>query len=260
MEVLVGWLGHFDAFLPVWARIGGFVLSLPALGRRLPVLVRTALSLLIAFLIFPVVPVAQPPADLLPFVLLIAGELLIGLAIGFVSGLIFTAAYVSGQLIDFPAGFGMAAVFDPQGGPQVPILAQFQYTVAVLIFLLVDAHHLLLRALVQSYQWAPIGAVTFAPLTLRAAVDGVAGAFSLGVQIAFPILAVLFVTDLAIGIIARAVPQANVFFVGFPLKIVLGIALLALLLPGYVGILAAAFGPQGGMLGPLVLFLRSLGR
>lgn len=258
MEVLAEWLARFDTFLPVWARIGGFVATMPIFSRRVPIAARVGLSLLLAALLYPVVPLPGAPPDLLAFSLMIAREVLVGLAIGFIGGLIFTAAYVSGQLIDFPVGFGLASVFDPEGALQLPVIAQFQYVIAILVFLLTNGHHALLRALAESFQAVPIDEAAFSALTLGAAVEGVASAFALGLQIAFPILAALFLTDLALGIVARAVPQVNVFIVGFPVKITVGVALVALVLPAYVAVLAWAFGPGGGMMRDVARLLRSL--
>lgn len=258
MEVLAEWLARFDTFLPVWARIGGFVAAMPVLARRVPVIARAGFSLLLAALLYPVVALPRVPPELFAFSLMIGRELMVGLAIGFISGLIFTAAYVSGQLIDFPIGFGLASVFDPEGALQLPVVAQFQYVIATLVFLLINGHHALLRALAQSFRAVPVDGAAFSGLTLGAAVEGVAGAFALGLQIAFPILAALFLTDLALGIVARAVPQVNVFIVGFPVKITVGIALVALVLPAYIAVLAWAFGPGGRMMEDVARLLRSL--
>lgn len=177
------------------------------------------------------------------YLLLIIKEVLIGLLLGFVAAIFLYALQMAGGLIDLMMGFAIANVIDPQTGAQSPLMGNFKYMFAILILLVTDGHHLLLRGIMNSYflipvhQWLPIADGSIAGLLT----DFFARSFVISLQIAAPIAASIFLVDVALGLISRTVPQMNMFVVGIPIKILSTFLLLFLFLPGFGFILNRLF-------------------
>ncbi|WP_227767219.1 flagellar biosynthetic protein FliR [Zhaonella formicivorans] len=230
--------------LLLFARMTAFLAAAPFFSiRNVPPQVKGALGLLLAVLLFPAVKrpqIAEP--EFLAFALLLAGEVLVGLALGYISTLVFSSIKMAGQLIDVQIGLAMAGLFDPQSGSQNTLLGQFLHTLGILLFMIMDGHHSLLLALAKSYELVPLaGFGGIGASAVKQVVEIFAGAFLLGLKIAAPVLAVLIMIDVALGLVARTVPQLNVFILGFPLKIGIGIVTLALLTPLLASVLANVF-------------------
>lgn len=246
-------------FLALLLRGGGLLLALPLFGGPgVPPHVKAGLAALLALLLFPVVPTATAPVEIVDLVLVVTRELVVGLGMGFIVSLFFFALQVAGQLMDVPIGFGMVNVLDPHFGGQVPILGQFQNMLAVLVFFTINGHHAVLRAFAESYALVPIGGTVWSGPVADVVVRTVATTFSLGVRIGLPVMAAAFLTDVALGIVNRAVPQINVFITGYPIKIFVGLLVVAVALPVYVGLLAAVFGDGGDMMRWLWRFVTTI--
>jgi flagellar biosynthetic protein FliR len=181
-------------------------------------------------------PVASPflpsfPASWSAGVLLVIREFLIGLGVGLIFRFIFAGIEMAGNLVAIQMGFGMATVLDPQTQAQNTLLAQLLVLMATLIFLVMNGHHALLRLLAQSYQEVPMQTNLSLPGSLFAYVPNLGRLmYSLSVQLLAPVLALLFLTQVALGLVARAVPQIQVMIVGFPLTIAIGFIFLSLTL------------------------------
>jgi flagellar biosynthetic protein FliR len=187
------------------------------------------LSLAITPAVSPFLP--QFPASWSAGVFLVIREFLIGLGFGLVFRFISAGIEMAGNLVAIQMGFGMATVLDPQTQAQNTLLAQLLVLVATLIFLAMNGHHVLLRLLAQSYQEVPMQTNISLPGSLLAYVPNLGRLmFSLGVQLLAPVLALLFLTQVALGLVARAVPQIQVMIVGFPLTIAVGFIFLSLTL------------------------------
>lgn len=249
MEKLVEYV---VGFLPVLVRISGLVMALPIFGGRgVPAQVKIGLAFVTALVLYPTLP-DMPSLETVPgYYTVILKELLVGICLGFAVTLVFSAIYLAGQLIDVPMGFGMVNVVDPQSGLQVPIFAQFQYVLAALIFLAIGGHHGVLRALSSSFTLIPIGSSIPISSLPMAMLNVFANMFYLGVKLSLPLITGLLLADIALGIVARAVPQINIFVVGFPAKIIIGISLFVFVLPAYVALLAQIFSSEGELGGVL---------
>ncbi len=224
----------FIGFTLVLVRMSGIILTMPVLGAStIPAYARIGLTAIIAYIVYMVA--ALPPVDMgMPmgrFTLMLAGELAIGLTIGFASQLIFSAVQFAGQLIGFQIGFGIVNVLDPTTNAQVSITSQFWNIVALLIFLAINGHHWLITASAKSFDLIPV--LGFAPHA--GLVDLVttltANVFVLAIKLAAPVMATMLLLNVALGLIARTVPQMNVFIVGFPLQIALGLFMIGAGLP-----------------------------
>ncbi len=231
-------------FLLIFARMSGIFSSAPVFGaRNVPLIVKAGLSLLIAYILLPLLTRANIviPDALLPYVALVIGEFLIGLIMGFACSFIFYGIQMAGTLLDTQIGFGMVNVIDPQFGQQVPLIGNFKYILAILVFLTSNSHHLFLSAIVYSFSSIPVTQATFPPDLADIIVDMVVAIFIVAVKISLPVVVALLLTDVALGILARTMPQMNIFVVGMPGKIIVGIFVLSLALPFYILFLEVIF-------------------
>lgn len=261
MDIPLAWLAQLEGFAVLLARVVGVVTVAPLFGGQgVPVLTRVGFAaLLAAVLLGPVQHMlGELPwlwGDPVGYALLMGGEFLIGAFLGFIVLLMLVAVQIAGQLLDLPMGFGMVNVLDPQTGTYVPVMGQFKFALAMLVFFGVNAHHWLLRALADSYRFLPVGWSVMDEMRARLVVQAMSQAFVLGVRIALPVIAASFLTDVALGIVSRAVPQINVFITGYPVKILAGMAVIILVIPAYVVLLSWVFGDGGDMVGLLWRFL-----
>lgn len=247
------WLGYlaqnFHLFLPVLARASTIFLTAPVFASRyLPIQVRLALGAMVALVLLPLVPPVPLPEDVWGYSLAMTAEVLVGLAIGFAVQLMFMAIQVGGEILDLEMGFGITNVIDPRLEIQLPLMGSFQYLLAILVFLTVNGHHMLLEGLLASFHAVPIGG----PVLQKSLYDGLtglfAGMFLTAVKISAPVLGSLFLTSVALGIASRAVPQMNVFVVGLSLKAALGILVFMVVLPFYLLALEGLFRGVPGVL------------
>ncbi|SHF37006.1 flagellar biosynthetic protein FliR [Desulforamulus putei] len=238
---------NFDlitVFFLVLIRMASFVFSCPLYAvPGIPPLVKAGLSFILAALVTPMVMPPSPefPGGTWGFAVAALSEAGVGLALGLVCTFVFNAIRIAGQLLDFQIGFAMAAVMDPLSGSMNTLLSRFLFFMTLVLFMNVDGHHALIRALVKSYELVPLtaaginGQVTL--LIIRIFTD----TFALAVQICAPVVAVLVITDLAMGLIGKTAPQLNIFQLGFPLKIAVGVSALAILLPALTSLFKYMF-------------------
>lgn len=226
-------------FLLVLVRLTGMFFLSPIFGRRnLPNYFKVGFCFMFSLIVAQSVPVPDLSAytTLTSYAVLIGKELLIGLMMGFISYMVFSSIYIAGQLIDMRIGFGMVSVFDPITNVQIPISADFYVVFATLFMLLTDAHHLLIQAMVNSFSILPIGRAAFSGPLLKQIVDLFTNVFSIGFKIAAPVTAVILITDLALGIISKSMPQLNVFQLGMPIKIIVGLAVILITIGAFRGV------------------------
>jgi flagellar biosynthetic protein FliR len=244
MDLLTSLLFQTHFFLLVFARISGIFTAAPIFGsRNLPIYLKAGMALIFSFIIFPLIYSQQTviPASFFGYIVIVASEYLLGLIFGFISSLIMAAVQMAGHLLDMQIGFGIVNVFDPQFGQQIPLLGNFKYILALLIFLATNGHHILLTALFTSFKLVPVTGIVFNGSIVQLAVDLIIGAFTIGFKISLPVLVALLLTDVAFGILARTMPQMNIFIVGVPAKIFVGLFTLSVGLPFYVVFLEVGF-------------------
>ena len=222
---------EFERFLFVFFRVGALILFVPVLGsRQIPSSMKIGFILFLSIVIFPLVqdrPVREPQGILELSTFLIS-DVTIGLGIAFIARLIFTAVQIAGTVVDFQMGFGVVNVLDPQTDTQVSVTAQFHNIIAILIFLAIDAHHFIIQAIVESFFIINPAEINFASITPEYMLYLFSATFTTAVKIAAPIMAILFFLSVGLGLVARTVPQMNVFIVGFPLQIGVGLLMVGL--------------------------------
>ena len=148
---------------------------------------------------------------------------------------------MAGQLIDMQIGFGIVNVFDPQFGQQVPLIGNFKYLIAISVFLALQGHHILIGAMVDNFRTVPLGVQINLGNAASFMTDAVANLFVMALRIALPVIGTVLMTDVALGILARIMPQMNVFVIGITGKLLVGVFMLFLILPFYVSFLEVGF-------------------
>jgi len=259
MDLLSVLLNQTAFFLLVFARVSGIFTAAPFFGsRNIPVYAKAGVSLLLSYIIVPLVfsPNAVFPAAFLPYMALAAGEFLLGIIFGYVSSLVMQAIQMAGHLLDLQIGFGIVNVFDPQFGQAVPLLGNFKYILALLVFLTINGHHILLSALVGSFKLIPVTGVVIPASLAGFILDVVSNIFALAFKICLPVLVALILADVAFGILVRTMPQMNIFVIGIPAKIIVGIFAMTMALPFYIAILEVGFN---GMYRDVYRLLSALG-
>lgn len=237
--------------LLVLARIAGVVLTAPLLGHVLvPVRVRAGLVAVLALALAPsAAPVAPPDLGLLAFAGAVAVESLLGALLGFVAQLVFAGVQLGGQVAGIQIGFGMANLLDPQSSQQSTVVAEWEQLLALLAYLALDVHHLLVSALVESFRVAPAGTAVLGAGVLRGVAARGGELFAIGVRVAAPATIVLLLVNATLGVLARTIPQLNVFVVGFPVNVGVGLVVLGASLPFTFRFLAEQFAGLPPVLG-----------
>lgn len=233
-EILVT---HFMIFLFIFIRIVAVFATAPLFNNQaFPPLAKMALALVIAYLIFTFVNKESIQLEISIWFIAanVLKEIITGALLGFSVNLVFFAISFAGTLIGFDIGLGMASVLNPLEGTNNNVLGEYLYILGVLVFILINGHHYIIRAITFSFTLVPLGYYTINGEVYDFIIKVGASVFVLAVKIASPILVSFFLVHLAEGIMARVIPQMQVFFVTMPLKIGLGLALLMISIPLYL--------------------------
>lgn len=216
-------------FFLVFARIGAVLMLLPGIGdSEVPARIRLLAALLISLVVFPAVARHLPgaPANDAAFLGLLLGELAIGLALGGIVRILFSALALTGTVIALNAGLSAATLFNPQEGQQGAMVSRFLAIGAIVLMFAAGLHHMIFASLTRSYMvMAPGGALNagdFATL----AIDALGASFALGLQLAAPFLVYGLIFNVGLGLMARLTPALQVFFIAQPLNILIAFALM----------------------------------
>ena len=237
-------LVDFQLFLLSLVRIGGLISAMPVLGgSQTAQRFKIGLTFVLGLLLFPLTKqyFVGIPFVAVELAVVIVQEVLLGVLVGLIARLIFAAVEFGGTVIGYQMGFAAANVFDPQNQRQISLMSSFQNVFAILIFLSLDGHMILIRAIVSSFAMLPPGHLDFSQGAVPFLVDATTQMFILGVKFSAPILAVLLLSSLVLGLMARVFPQLNVFLLSFPVNIGLSFLVIGLTLPLVVGLLAREF-------------------
>ena len=230
-------INNFQVLLLIFMRLLGLFVIAPFFSSFLiPIRYKILFAIIFTIIVFPVLTEFNPsiPDHVINYGLMLASQMMIGLVLGFIVTIIFTAFQLTAQFYHFQMGFGINQVFDPLANIQVPILSQLQYLLAILVFVSIRGHHLLLKALFESYKIIPVvefsnvKTMEFFALNLSRIFGSM---FVLALKIAFPLIATMFLVSLTLGLLAKASPQMNIFMLGFPLQIGIGLISLIIVMP-----------------------------
>ncbi|MEN6460465.1 MAG: flagellar biosynthetic protein FliR [Syntrophomonas sp.] len=247
-----------DGFLMVFGRLTGLFLSAPVFAsKQMPGRIKVLIILVLSACMAYFVPIKYAVNLSTPgiFIGALAGEVFIGYTIGFVAYVVFGAIQLAGQIMDMQMGFGIVNVVDPQSGTQIPLMGNLNYLISLLVYLSLNGHHYLLEAVAQSYQVIPVLGASINHHFMDLIVEITVSMFVIAVKISAPIVIAIMVTDIAMGFIARTVPQMNVFIVGMPLKIFIGLIALSIMIPIYIWLTEILFAQFFEYLDQIILAL-----
>ncbi len=233
-----------QGFLICLARVAAVFAVIPVFsGGQLPPQMRIGIAVMFALLTYPVVQQVLPvtPLTVVDMAMIVAAEVIFGLLVGFLAQLIFMAAEFAGSVVGYQMGFAMANVFDPTTQQQVALISQFQGVFAILLFLSMNVHHMFLEAIVASFMLLPPGNLNLSGGAIPMIVELSNHALVLSVRLVAPILVILILANLILGLITRIVPQLNVLFLSFPMKIGLSFMIMGLTFGVFISILQGEF-------------------
>lgn len=225
---------RFRTFMLVLARVSVFLFLFPFFkSSAFPTQLKVALSLILTLLFYMVVPVdpARFPRDVPTFGLMLGAELLLGFTLALCLRTFFAGVQMAGQIIGFEIGFAMINVMDPQSGENVSIMDQIGYWVCLVIFLLLNGHHIIITSMIDSFELVPVGGFVMHPALRPRVMDVAAGLFVNAIKISAPVVASLTFVNAGFGLIAKFSPQTNVMIVAFPVKILVGLIFFGMTLP-----------------------------
>ena len=226
------WLDEFHIFLLILLRVSALLIVAPIFGHRLFLArAKVGLAVMVSMVIFPTVDRFDVPVGFLPYAVMMVGEVIMGLVIGYAVLLLFIGIQFAGQLAGLQMGFGIVNVIDPASHDQVSIIGQFLNILAILLMLTLDGHHTILNGLLTSFDAVPLGGVVLKTPVAHKMISLTAEVFVIAIKVSAPIMIALFLISTAMGVLARTVPQMNVFIVGFPVQLAVGMSVLMAALP-----------------------------
>jgi flagellar biosynthesis protein FliR len=233
-------LGMLSSFIWPFFRIGSMFISMPVLSvRAMPVRVRVVAALVISFVVIPVLP-KMPEIALFSYqgVMVAVQQIVLGIISGFILQMVFSVLLVGGQSIAFSMGLGFASLVDPATGIQVPVVAQIFVISGSLLFLGVDGHLLLIEMLVKSFTTLPVSSAGLTTDDLWNVIAWSSQIFAGGLLLALPLMVTILFVNISFGVASRAAPQLQIFGVGFPITIMLGLVLIWISLPDMLEVFA----------------------
>lgn len=251
-------LVQLQMFFLVFLRLSAILMSIPIVGgKNVPIVFRTGFAISVSVILFPILELKSLPyfSEAIPFGIGILTEILLGIMIGLSVNLIFSGVQLAGQLTGYQMGFAISDVMDPQTGRQASIVAGLQNITAMLLFLAFNAHHWFLRGLADSFKIVPLCDFKITDSLVEYLLKMAANMFIIAVKVAAPVMSALLVASICLGLVARTVPRMNVFLVGMPLKIVLGLLFVIFSLPYLASFLEQIFHGLGDS---ILLILKSV--
>jgi len=229
-------LEYFVILSLVFARITGMFLLIPVFSTgNIPNSVKASFLFFLSIIVVPFV-MSTSGVNYLNFIdfsyhLII--EFIIGLSFGMVCSIVLGAIYLAGAIVDRNIGFSMVNVISPMDQSEMPISANLYYIFAIMIFLFTNAHHILIRAILESVKFIPVGGDKLNLLLFRDFAELLKDSFIIGFRIAAPFIITILVANIILGLLSKAMPGMNVFIVGMPFKIFIGLLLFYLMIPIY---------------------------
>ena len=229
-------MDKFTLFLLILVRMSSLFVITPVFGgRNVPSYFKVGLAFFCSVILVTLLKdVNIEFTNIFSYASIILKELVIGIILGFVSYMVFSALYLAGQIIDTQIGFGMVSVLDPLQRTQVPLVGNFLYIITLIFFLTMNGHHVLLTALFKSYNVLPINSFTFNDVLFNNMLNIFYETFMIGFKISIPIIAASLLAEIALGILTKTVPQMNVFVIGMPLKVGVGLVVLFSMIPMFL--------------------------
>jgi flagellar biosynthetic protein FliR len=217
----------FGALLTIGVRLTGIMLFAPFFGSVvIPTRVKAVLVMALTALLYPMISAGMPHISISQWPMMIFSELLIGVSLGVVTNIVFDGVQMAGQVLSVQMGYSLVNILDPQTQVESTVMATFHQTIALLIFLRLNVHFWILRALARSFDYLPPSSGHFGAAFTSAVLHAGSSVFSIGIQIAAPVLSATLLADVALGLLGKASPQLPLMLLGPAVKSVLGILVL----------------------------------
>jgi len=232
--MLLGYTWYqYETILLIIVRVTALLAVAPVFSdRRIPAYAKIGFGVILGILIVSVIPLAASHyTTTLAFSAAIIRESLVGVTIGYTANLLFMGIQFSGQFVSLQMGFAAAQLFDPSSQTNVPVVGEFYYIMAVLLYLIIGGQRFLIEALRQSFDVIPLNTLRFHDTFFMYLTQLSADVFVIAMKIAAPIFITILLTEVSLGLLARLVPQMNIFIFGFPLKILAGMLMIAISMP-----------------------------
>ena len=226
MEIFTITYEEYKAFFLILIRVSAILVMFPFFSARvIPSIIKAGLALTITIIMFPVIntKLVEFPGTLLGMAQVILTEAIIGMILGLMVQIFFEGVRIMGQMVGFQTGFAITNVLDPQSGIQVSIFANTAYLCAIILFLLLNGHHILLNAVKDSFDIITVGSSGLNVGMLKKMTKLSGDMFLIAVKIGAPPIAALLFTNVAFGLITKLMPQMNIMIVAFPVQICIGL-------------------------------------
>jgi flagellar biosynthetic protein FliR len=233
---------QFETFILVLVRVSVILIMLPIFSAaQVNSMVRFGLGLLVTIVVWSAVPPITVIEGIGPLTAAVFSQAFVGFVFGFVAFLVFVGIQFAGEVMDLEVGFSIVNVINPLTSQNVSVLGEFQLALGSLIYLISNAHHFLFQGLAGSFNLVPLPYVTISPQLNTDVLTFFAQSFFMVFQIAGPIAVALFLTNIGLALMARVAPQLNIFAVGFPLQIMIGLTMMIISLPLLENVLPQVF-------------------
>ena len=237
--------GQVACFLLVLTRTSGIFFISPFLGSmNVSYKLRACAAIGLATILFPVVVkmyAVEVPENLLMFAATVIKEMFIGWLIGLVGYITLTAVNMAGKIMDMQVGFAVVQMMDPTTQQQSGMIGTFLYNLTIIYFVITNGHHVIISALAESFRIIPLDSMIWNTSLPQLMIDLTAGIFMNGMKIAMPVTFAILLTNVGMGILARTMPQMNIFVVGIPLQLTIGTSMISMVLPFYILFLDVIF-------------------
>lgn len=210
---------HLQNYILILIRVTTFIVICPGFSYKgLSNIFKVALSMILSLLIHSVIPNVEITNNMFHLLFAAIEEAFLGLAMGYLTKLVFAAIEIAGQLVDFQVGFSMASVYDPAMGIQASNYGRVYYWLSIALFFILDMHHRVIASTINSFVIIPIGELNITGAGVEGIIRLFSMSFEMAINLAAPLIIVVLVTDVVLGIISKTVPQINVLMLGMPLK------------------------------------------
>ena len=217
-----------SSVLVIGLRVSGLMLFAPFFGSAvIPPRIKIVLVIAITAVLYPVYSPHLQAVTIVHWPVLVASETMVGIAMGIATNVVFEAAQMAGQVLSVQMGYSLVNILDPSTQVESTVIAFFHQSLAMLIFLGLDVHHWILRAVAHSFEYLPPGSATLNPLFIQALLHEGAIVLVLGVQLAAPVLSATLLTDIVLGLMGKASPQMPLMLLGPAVKSMLGVTILS---------------------------------
>jgi len=231
---------QFQTFLLEWLRVSSMLFIFPIFsGPQVPMLLRLGFGLIISFVLYHLLPTVHIANGLYDLALAGVCQIVLGVIVGYVASLVFAGIQFAGQLIDLQIGFAVANVLNPQTQQNITIIGEFQLAIATLVFLITNSHYFLIQGIAGSFDLVPLPYIHLDPSVGGNVVLFFTQAFLVVFKIAAPSVFALLITNVALAFMAKVAPQMNVFVIGLPIQVAVGLVMMAVSIP-----LIGSVGPE----------------